>query len=362
MKRSSMVLLDNLFLPAFWCAKQLKSLFPKKGSDENHTVILKLFGVGSITRITSVLKDEHPDHSYIFLTLKRNRGVIELLEQQAIYINDRNAFTLILSLFMRVFSVWKMKSTKVVDMERSSNIAGYYSILLSIGKSYSRFHLKEENLQKRRVNNVSLHNKPAIQAIAEILELDTQRKEENETQFTEIKNIVVNINAGGYLPERKYPKEKWVELLKELNAQFPEATYCFSGVKNEEEEVLSLSEELSSFIPASRRIVQAGKQNLKEFIESLKQCDLFLTNDSGPLHLAHFYGVKTVALWGPTSSYLVGYPSSNKMLNLSNETPCSPCFVGPKSDVAKSCNGELTCFREMETGKMIHQIQSFVSS
>jgi hypothetical protein len=361
MKRSSMVFLDNLFLPAFWCGKQLKSIFPKKSKDENHTVILKFFGVGSITRITSVLKDANPEHSYTFLTLKSNQGAIELLGQKAIYVNDSNPFVLLGSLLARIFSVWRMKSTKVVDMERSSNIAGYYSIILSVGKRYARFHLKQGNHQKGGITSISLNEKPAIASIAEILEISTQPKKEENTPSTEVKNIVININAGGYLPERKYPKERWVKLVEELDERFPNATYSFSGLKNEIEHVVSFSEELSSFIPDSRRIVHAGKQSLKEFIESLKQCDLFLTNDSGPLHLAHFYGVKTVTIWGPTSSYLVGYPDSNKMLNLNQERSCSPCFVGPKSDVAKACNGKLSCFQEMETSKMVEQIESFVS-
>ncbi|MFK7786625.1 MAG: glycosyltransferase family 9 protein [Crocinitomicaceae bacterium] len=361
MKRSSMVFLDNLFLPAFWLGKQLKALAPSKKSEEDQTLILKFFGVGSITRITSVLKDDDSDHSYTFLTLKRNQSTIELMGQEAIYINDSNVFVLFGSLFARIFSVWKMKSTRVVDMERSSNIAGYYSIILSIRKRYSRFHLKEENLKKGGINSVSLHNKPAIDAIAEILEIAPKGVEDEELSPVEVKNIVVNINAGGYLPERKYPMERWVELVRELDERFPESTYSFSGLKNEMDHVVSFSEALSSFIPDSRRCIQAGKQNLEEFIESLRQCDLFLTNDSGPLHLAHFYGVRTVTIWGPTSSYLVGYSDSNRMLNLNQERSCSPCFVGPKSDVAKACNGKLSCFQEMETTKMVEQIEAFVS-
>ena len=196
--------------------------------------------------------------------------------------------------------------------------------------------------------------------IAEILGIHLHQHKPNEQTSSEIKNIVVNINAGDYLPERKFPKSKWVELMKGLNDQFPEAVYSFSGLKNEADEVISFSETLSDVIPESRRNVLAGTQDLKAFIETLKQCDLFLTNDSGPLHLAHFYGVKTVCVWGPTSSYLVGYPNSSSMLNLSQQKACSPCFISPKSDVAKACNRQLSCFQEMETSDMLDQIVAFV--
>lgn len=362
MKRSNMVLLDNLFLPAFWCGKKLKSIFPVRKSNQNHTVILKFFGVGSITRITSVLREPEANQKFTFLTLKRNQAAIELLGQEAIYINDRNAFVLLGSLFSRMFHVWKMRSTRIVDMERSSNIAGLYSIMLSIGKKYARFHLEEGNSVKRSMKSVSLNGKPATQAIAEILAIPLlQGVDDGRSKPVEVRNVVVNINAGAYLPERKYPKEKWVELIKGLNERFPNATYAFSGLKNEIEQVNALSDKLSEVIPTARRIVLAGSQNLQEFTDSLKQSDLFLTNDSGPLHLAHFYGVKTVTIWGPTSSYLVGYPDSNKMLNLSQDRSCSPCFVGPKSAVAKACEGRLTCFQEMDTSLMLKKIESFVS-
>lgn len=362
MKRSNLVRIDNAFLPIYWLTKQLKSIAPRRNSDHNQVVILKFFGVGSMTRIATVLRDSNFEKRAIFLTLKRNKAIVDLLGLNAIYINDKNPFVLAFSAMQRVFTVWNLRKTQVVDMERSSNIAGMYGLILSIRKKHAQFELEGANVNTRNRRTIALRGKAATVAIAELLELDQIAAAHVPVVEKPIKKIVININAGEYLPERKFPKEKWLELIKELAGCFPKATFYFSGLENEREDVLTFCERLSPFLEESRCVVLAGQQNLKSFVEFLQTSDLFLTNDSGPLHLAYHFNIRTVALWGPTSSYLVGYSDSSRMLNLTHQLGCSPCFVSPKSDVAKSCGGELSCFQEMELTWMVSKIKAFVAS
>ncbi|MCG3714878.1 glycosyltransferase family 9 protein, partial [Aliarcobacter butzleri] len=44
----------------------------------------------------------------------------------------------------------------------------------------------------------------------------------------------------------------------------------------------------------------AGKTTIPELIEKIAGLDLFITNDSGPMHIAAAYKVKTIAIFGPT--------------------------------------------------------------
>jgi heptosyltransferase-2 len=71
-----------------------------------------------------------------------------------------------------------------------------------------------------------------------------------------------------------------------------------------------------------------GKTSLKELIFLISRCSLFLTNDSGPLHLASALGVPTVALFGPTVKAFGFFPETDKTTILERlDLACRPCSV-----------------------------------
>ncbi|MFX4242748.1 glycosyltransferase family 9 protein [Aliarcobacter butzleri] len=70
----------------------------------------------------------------------------------------------------------------------------------------------------------------------------------------------------------------------------------------------------------------AGKTTIPELIEKIAGLDLFITNDSGPMHIAAAYKVKTIAIFGPTK-----FTETNQWNNPSGEIvtknlDCAPCM------------------------------------
>jgi ADP-heptose:LPS heptosyltransferase len=60
-------------------------------------------------------------------------------------------------------------------------------------------------------------------------------------------------------------------------------------------------------------------------IEWLRWCELMVTNDTGPMHVAAALGVPVVALFGPTDPRFTGpYDQLENVLRI--ELPCAPCF------------------------------------
>ncbi len=70
----------------------------------------------------------------------------------------------------------------------------------------------------------------------------------------------------------------------------------------------------------------AGGTSLPEFIELAAACDLFLTNDSGPMHIASALGVPTVAVFGATDDQATG-PTGARSRIIREPVECSPCLL-----------------------------------
>lgn len=69
----------------------------------------------------------------------------------------------------------------------------------------------------------------------------------------------------------------------------------------------------------------AGKTSLRELISVISECDVFLSNDSGPMHIAYAVGTPLVALFGSTDPGLTG-PAGEGSMVIQHSLSCSPCF------------------------------------
>ncbi|MEP7364234.1 MAG: lipopolysaccharide heptosyltransferase II [Acidobacteriota bacterium] len=68
----------------------------------------------------------------------------------------------------------------------------------------------------------------------------------------------------------------------------------------------------------------AGETSLRQFIDAASACRLFLTNDSGAMHIAYSLGVPTVTVFGPTDHIGTG-PVGPHTRIVRNPVECSPC-------------------------------------
>ena len=77
---------------------------------------------------------------------------------------------------------------------------------------------------------------------------------------------------------------------------------------------------------SSRPLVLSGRTRLSELIAMIACCDLFITNDSGPMHLAAALGIPTLALFGSTDQVATG-PLGPAAVVLNKNVECSPCLL-----------------------------------
>ncbi len=125
---------------------------------------------------------------------------------------------------------------------------------------------------------------------------DEQRDIENLPQvkaYTGDRKCVL-IHAAAAHPDKLYPLESWVEIVKILYHE-----HNFLPVFTGAEQDVSLYEKLEA-LSGVKGINLAGKLSLRLSMALYSNLDLAICTDSGPAHLAAAAGIPTVALFGPT--------------------------------------------------------------
>ena len=91
----------------------------------------------------------------------------------------------------------------------------------------------------------------------------------------------------------------------------------------------------------------AGVTSIAEFVELVAACEVYLTNDSGPMHIASALGVPTVAVFGATDHEATG-PTGDHSRVVREQVECSPCLLR-ECPIDHRCMTRVTAERVAET-------------
>jgi len=69
----------------------------------------------------------------------------------------------------------------------------------------------------------------------------------------------------------------------------------------------------------------AGRTTVSQLAAAIARCELFVTNDTGPMHVADAVGTPMVAIFGPTD-WIVTPPFGKNHRIVRHEIECSPCL------------------------------------
>ncbi len=101
----------------------------------------------------------------------------------------------------------------------------------------------------------------------------------------------------------------------------------------------------------SERVLNlAGKTNLRELMALIALCEVFLTNDSGPMHIAAALGTPLVALFGSTSDVKTGPYGSGPKVVIHKHVECSPCYK-------RVCPIDFRCMKKIEVDEVFDALQ-----
>lgn len=157
---------------------------------------------------------------------------------------------------------------------------------------------------------------------------------------------IIGLNPGAeYGPAKRWPVERFIEVAKMLNAN----ALVFGGPGD-----MANADQIARAVPGSLNL--AGRTSLRELAVGLSLCDVVVTNDTGPMHLAAAVGARVVVPFGSTSPELTGpgLPGDASHRLLLGAAPCAPCFL-------RVCPIDLRCMKSIEANAVLHAIQEIMA-
>lgn len=103
---------------------------------------------------------------------------------------------------------------------------------------------------------------------------------------------VIGFNPGAFKPSHRWPLGNWKVLAKLILEKYPEALIITTGSRGEKD----MAEDLKI---SDRVFSAAGLYNIRENAALYGLMDVFVTNDTGPMHIAAAAGAKVVGIFGP---------------------------------------------------------------
>lgn len=129
-------------------------------------------------------------------------------------------------------------------------------------------------------------------------------------------DLIIGLNAGGSWPTKRWPEEKFARLGDRLIKDYNAKVLVFGGPQD-----ISLLQRLKTFM---RETPIVAKINLRQLAALAQRCDLFISNDSGPVHIAAAIHTPTIAIFGPSDPRKYA-PYGKGHLVVRKDLPCSPC-------------------------------------
>ncbi len=134
-------------------------------------------------------------------------------------------------------------------------------------------------------------------------------------------DIVVGIHPGARWETKTWSEEKFVKVCRILNQKPNHRILLFGDQKDHD-----LIERISS-CTKDQKLLRAVNLPLGKLMSLIQRCDCFISNDSGPMHVASALGVPVVAIFGPTHPKLGFSPKGSQNVVLTANVKCSPCSL-----------------------------------
>ena len=219
-----------------------------------------------------------------------------------------------------------LRSALIAKASKSKIIAGFANAREAAGLFYNeKIKLPSELKHAVDKNNFlvqKLFNIAASEIEEPVLQVKQEWLDEAKLLAGTGKGPLLTVGFSSRWESKIWSENFFAAVINELLQKRSDLTCCLIGSPGER----AAGDELCKLLPESRVINLAGKTTMETLIGLLKNSSAFLSNDSGPMHIAAALQTPCIALFGATDPELTGPYGKDRHLVITSKCEHSPCF------------------------------------
>jgi len=162
------------------------------------------------------------------------------------------------------------------------------------------------------------------------------------------KDLLVGMAPGAtYGAAKRWFPDRFAKVADKLADHFPARIIALGG-RNDVATAREIAQAASAPL-----INLAGKTTLREAIHLIAQCDLFISNDSGLMHIAGALNIPTLAIFGSTNPITTG-PLGDRSVIIRKAVSCSPCLK-------ETCPKDFRCMALISVDEVFDEARKLLS-
>ncbi|MDC1067856.1 glycosyltransferase family 9 protein [Candidatus Kapabacteria bacterium] len=332
-------------------------------------LIIRLSSIGDIiltTEFVRILRDKYPNARIDFLTninfselLKFNPNISNVIEYDKNkssneIISDRNHYLINhkIEKYDYIFDLHNNRRTT----QWSKGIANkIFKIEKWRIEKLKMVWLKNRKITLPQIPINYLNSTSDLNLISDQQGLEIFLENEKEIISNSTKNNIIGIAPGANHFTKRYPSKKFAELVKLLFIEYPQIQILVFGDKNDQESAKKIIE-----ANINQNIVDyTGKASLLETASNISKCDIFITNDTGLMHLASARKIPVCAIFGSTVKNLgfTPYGVKNEIIETELSLSCRPCSHIGKNKCPK---GHFKCMETITPINVLNTLRKLI--
>lgn len=162
---------------------------------------------------------------------------------------------------------------------------------------------------------------------------------------------LIALFPGAVHATKMYPTAQWEEVIQKAGENY---LFILLGSPAEDHLCRILHDKCPH-----KTLIPDCHYGLAELISIIGDCDLVLSNDSGPMHIAAALGKAQIALFGATHPRLGFSPMNRKAVILCRDLDCQPCSLHGGHRCPKS---HFRCMKEIPAAKIVTLMDKMLDS
>lgn len=162
--------------------------------------------------------------------------------------------------------------------------------------------------------------------------------------------VLIGIAPGAKWPTKRWMEDGFIEVGRKAVKELEVEILIFGGPDEAD-----FSKKVAEGI-GNKALSVAGVVGLKETAALIKRCKVFVTNDSGPMHIATAVGTPVVAIFGPTVQGF-GFSPLGKSVVVEKELKCRPCSLHGSESCPKN---HFKCMKGIPASEVFERVKEMM--